>query len=57
MDIFRNLELEEVKMTPYWQLQKYPVRINYDSPAHRAGKTKTMNPVLKGQINQADHQC
>jgi len=42
MDIFRNLELEEVKMTPYWQLQKYPVRINYDSPGQRPGrKSKT----------------
>jgi len=36
----RNLELEEVKMTPLWQLQKYPVRIFYDSPAHRAGNNK-----------------
>ena len=36
----RTLDLEEVTMTPYWQLQKYPVRINYDSPAHRAGNNK-----------------
>jgi len=38
--MFRNLDLEEVKMKPHWQLQKYPVRINYDSPAHRAGNNK-----------------
>jgi len=32
----------------------YPERIIYDSPAHRAGKTRTTKPVLKGQINQGE---
>ena len=35
-------------MTPYWQLRKYPVRINYDSPAHRSGNNKNHESYLEG---------